>query len=100
MPVRQRPPRTNLRLHRASSRFDTLYQLKCGCLFLYLAFPNVSRDKNREGLIVRYSPFALKSGMTAIGRELEARGAMEGRSSILRQLLGMSLADGSINVFE
>ena len=54
----------------------------------------------REGLIVRYSPFALKSGLTAIGRELEARGALEGRSAMLRQLLGLSLADGSKNVFE
>lgn len=49
---------------------------------------------------MRYSPFALKSGMTAIGRELDARGVMKGRSSILRQLLGISLADGSVNVFE
>ena len=48
----------------------------------------------------RYSPFALKSGLTSIGRELEARGKMEGRSPMLRQLLGMSLADGSANVFE
>eukprot|EP01046_Picozoa_sp_COSAG06_P068111 COSAG06_NODE_17965_length_911_cov_1.060345_1_plen_90_part_00 len=54
----------------------------------------------REGLIVRYSPFALKSGLTAIGRELEARGALEGRSAMLRQLLGLSLAAGSKNVFE
>ena len=51
-------------------------------------------------MIVRYSPFALKSGLTAIGRELEARGALEGRSAMLRQLLGLSLADGSKNVFE
>ena len=73
------------------------------CLWLSAhnaAFPNLTRDKNREGLIVRYSPFNLKSGMTAIGRELEACGALEGRSSMLRQLLGMSLVDGSVNVFE
>ena len=48
----------------------------------------------------RYSPFALKGGLTSIGRELESRGKMDGRSPMLRQLLGMSLADGSANVFE
>jgi hypothetical protein len=67
---------------------------------MHAAFPNLTRNKNREGLIVRYSPFALKSGLTIIGRELEASGKLQGRSAMLRQLLGMSLADGSVNVFE
>eukprot|EP01052_Picozoa_sp_SAG31_P038652 SAG31_NODE_5207_length_2676_cov_2.051610_1_plen_84_part_00 len=64
-----------------------------------VAFPNLTRDKNREGLIVRYSPFALKSGLVAIGRKLEACGTLDGRSAMLRQLLGLTLLDGSTNVF-
>ena len=61
--------------------------------------PNLTADRKREGLIVRYSPYNLKGGMASLGHELEERGTLEGRSAMLRQLLGMGLASGAEDVF-
>ena len=68
-----------------------LFDIRC----FHCAMPNVSTTgQNREGLIVRFSQWTLKSGMSTHGKMLEANGQLEGRSSLLRQLLGLGLAGG------
>ena len=37
--------------------------------------------------------------MASLGHELEERGTLEGRSAMLRQLLGMGLASGAEDVY-
>jgi hypothetical protein len=61
--------------------------------------PNLTADRQREGLIIRYSPYSLKSGLAQLGYELQAAGALRGRSPMLRQLLGLGLASGAPDVY-
>eukprot|EP01048_Picozoa_sp_COSAG05_P003035 COSAG05_NODE_135_length_16947_cov_294.166548_4_plen_98_part_00 len=65
----------------------------------HTAMPNTS-ELDRQSIIIRYSPYWLKTGLREVGEALEAQGKLEGRSAMCRQLLGMELADGRHSLFE
>ena len=64
----------------------------------HTAMPNTS-DQERRSIIMRFSPAWLKSGMKERGFALEKEGHLEGRGPMMRQLLGMGLANGQQSYF-